>query len=286
MYENIRKSLEITLTIHTNKDMFLLDVTFQQGGTAMLVTERHDRILHTLEKDGQVFVSRLSADFQVSEETIRRDLEKLEEEGYARRCYGGATFTGSMDLPFTVRKKSHVSGKRRLAAAAADLIPDGASIALDESTTATFVAEALKEKKELTVITTSMETVLLLSDKEDWTVLLTGGKLKPKNLSMTGPRVLDFIREYAIDWTIVSCAGMNSDRGIFDPTEDNAGIKRVMLDAAEHTILAVDKYKFERKSFSLICPFSSLDYVVTDEQPDEEWRAAFAKNHVELICAE
>ena len=250
----------------------------------MLVTERQDQILQILEKDGQVFVSKLSPVFRVSEETIRRDLEKLEEEGYARRCYGGATFTGGMDLPFTVRKKSHISGKRRIAAAVAEQIPDGACVALDESSTATFVSEALKAKKELTVITTSMETAMFLSDKEEWNVILTGGAVKHKNLSLTGPKAADFVRGYAVDWTVISCAGMDAKRGVFDPTEDNARIKSAMLEAAAHTILAVDERKFERRALALICPWNQLDTVVTDCQPEEVWTDTLSKNGVELIC--
>ena len=251
----------------------------------MLVSERQDRILQTLERDGQVFVSRLSELFHVSEETIRRDLEKLEEEGYARRCYGGATFTGGIDLPFSMRKKSHMSGKRRIAAAIAELIPDGASVALDESSTATFVAEALKNRKEMTVITTSIETAILLSDKEDWTVLLTGGKIKHKNLSLTGQKAAEFFKEHAVDWAILSCAGMDPERGIFEPSEDNAGIKKAMLAAASHSILAADRRKFERRSFAQICPLSSLEMVVTDVMPDEAWAAAFARHGVVLLCS-
>ena len=252
----------------------------------MLITERQDRILHMLEKDGQVFVSRLSETFHVSEETIRRDLEKLEEEGYARRCYGGATFTGSMDLPFKERKRNNVSAKRRIAAAIAAMIPDGASVAMDESSTATFVAEALKgKKKRLTIITNSMETAILLSDKTEWTVLLTGGVMRHQNLSMTGSKAAEFVRGHAVDWTVISCAGMDSKRGIFDPTEDNAEIKKAMLDAAAHTVLAVDGKKFERRSLCRICPLYELDTVVTDRRPDENWLKAFEENRVELICA-
>ena len=251
----------------------------------MLIGERHDRILHKLEKDGMVYVSGLSQAFQVSEETIRRDLEKLEEEGYAKRCYGGASFTGGMDLPIKVRKKTNVIGKRRIAERIAQIIPDGACVALDDSSTATFVAEALKPKKELTVITYSIEIALLLSGKEDWNILLTGGKLRSKHLSMLGPRAVDFIRNYTIGWTVISCAGTDRRRGIFDTVEENAEVKQAMIAAAEHTILAIDRQKFERRSFALICPFKDLDTIVTDAELERMWKKEIEENQVELICA-
>lgn len=251
----------------------------------MLINERHDRILHKLEKDGMVYVSELSQTFQVSEETIRRDLEKLEEEGYARRCYGGASFTGGMDLPIKVRKKTNVIGKRRIAEKIAEIIPDGACVALDDSSTATFVAEALKSKNELTIITYSIEIALLLSGKEDWNILLTGGKLRSKHLSMLGPKAAGFIRNFSIGWTVISCAGMDIERGIFDTVEENTELKRAMIASAEHTILAVDRQKFERKSFALICPVKDLEMIVTDAEPEAGWKEKIAAGHTELICA-
>ena len=251
----------------------------------MLIAERHDRILHKLEKDGMVYVSELSQLFDVSEETIRRDLERLEEEGFARRCYGGASFRGGRDLPIKVRKKSNVIGKRRIAEKIAEIIPDGACVALDDSSTATFVAEALKDKKELTVITYSLEIALLLSDKDDWNILLTGGTLSPKHLCVLGPKASDFFSKYSIGWTIISCAGMNLQRGIFDVQEEIVRLKEAMMAASENVILAADKQKFERNAFAFMCPVGRPDTLVTDFEPGEEWKSAFDENDVKLICA-
>lgn len=251
----------------------------------MLIAERHDRILQKLEKEGMVYVSELSQLFDVSEETIRRDLERLEEEGFARRCYGGASFRGGRDLPIKVRKKSNVIGKRRIAAKIAEIIPDGACVALDDSSTATFVAEALKEKKELTVITYSLEIALLLADRDGWNILLTGGRLLAKHLCLTGPKAVDFISKYSIGWTVISCAGMDINRGIFDVSEEIVSIKEAMMAASEHVILAADKQKFERSALAFMCRVSRPDAIVTDYEPGEKWKNAFEENNVELISA-
>jgi len=251
----------------------------------VLVNERHDVILKKLEKYGVVYVSELSRLFSVSEETIRRDLERLEEEGFARRCYGGASFQGGKDVPIVVRRKTNVTGKRRIADELVEMIPDGAVIALDDSTTANFVAEALKEKSELTVITYSLEIALLLADKKEWNIILTGGKLNSKHHSLLGPRVYESICNYSIDWTIISCAGMDVKRGFFDAEEDNAKNKQAMIDAAEHVILAADEQKFGRKSLTLVAPFEAVETIVTDFEPDEKWKAAFEKKNVKLVCA-
>ena len=248
----------------------------------MLISERHDRILQRLEQEGTVYVSELSRSFDVSEETIRRDLERLENEGFAKRCYGGASFTGGTDLPVKVRKKSNVAGKRRIAEAVAERIPDGACVALDDSSTAIFAAEFLKSKNELTIITHSIEIALMLSDKTDWTILLTGGTLRATHLAMVGTKAVDFIKNYSIGYTLISCAGMDMDRGIFDPVEENARVKEAMINVSEHIILMADRQKFGRRSLTLISPLSGIDEVVTDFDPDAEWKASLEKKNVKL----
>ena len=116
----------------------------------MFAPERQKKILERLESDGSVSVARLSEELAVTEETVRRDLEKLEKEGYATRTYGGALLNdeGSNELPYTVRKKTNVEAKKAIAALVADLIHDGDFIMLDESSTSTFVARAIKNKKK------------------------------------------------------------------------------------------------------------------------------------------
>ena len=140
----------------------------------MLALERRNLILEKLQTEKRVLVSQLSQQFDVSEETIRRDLDKLEKEGLATKSYGGAVINEdvSIDLPFNIRKNQNVVGKQKMAEIAAKLIQDGEHIFLDASTTAVFVAKALKEKKErLTVITNSVEILLELSDVSGWKIV-------------------------------------------------------------------------------------------------------------------
>ena len=130
----------------------------------MLALERRNLILEKLQAEKKVVVSELSQLYEVSEETIRRDLDKLEKEGLAIKSYGGAVINEdvSIDLPFNIRKNQNVSGKQKMAEIAASLVQEGDHIFLDASTTAVFVAKALKEKERLTVITNSMEILLEL----------------------------------------------------------------------------------------------------------------------------
>ena len=146
----------------------------------MLALERRNLILEKLQNEKRVVVSELSQLYGVSEETIRRDLDKLEKEGLAIKSYGGAVINEdvSIDLPFNVRKNQNVVGKQKMAEIVASLVHDGEHLLLDASTTAVFVAKALKEKERLTVITNSMEILLELADVSGWNIISTGGMMK------------------------------------------------------------------------------------------------------------
>ena len=136
----------------------------------MLALERRNLILEKLQTERRVVVSELSQLYEVSEETIRRDLDKLEKEGLATKSYGGAVINEnvSIDLPFNIRKNQNVGGKQKMAEIVAEMVQDGDHIFLDASTTAVFIAKALKDKERLTVITNSMEILIELSDVSGW----------------------------------------------------------------------------------------------------------------------
>ena len=146
----------------------------------MLAIERRNEILEKLQTDRRVVVSELSQIYEVSEETIRRDLDKLVNDGYAIKSYGGAVINENMniDLPFNIRKNRNVIGKQRIAELVAKIVQDGDSIMLDASSTAVYIAKGLKDKKNLTLITNSMEIVIELLDMSDWRVLSTRRSIK------------------------------------------------------------------------------------------------------------
>ncbi len=247
--------------------------------------ERRGDLLTRLEKEGRVSVSALSKIYGVSEETVRRDLEKLEAKGFARRCYGGAVFTGGRELPYNVRKKTNVSAKLRIASAAATLIHDGESVMLDDSSTAIFVAQALREKKGLTGITNSVEILLQIADRPDRTVLIAGGLLKPQTLSLSGAKAELFLSDYHVDWSIISCAGIDEQRGVSDVSEEGARIKRAMLGAGEKKVLVADRRKFSRRAFASVAPITELDAVVTDLEEDDPRCAFLRQAGIECICS-
>ena len=197
----------------------------------MLALERRNLILERLQAEKRVVVSELSQLYDVSEETIRRDLDKLEKEGFATKSYGGAVIKEnfSIDLPFNIRKNQNVSGKQRMAELAAGLIRDGDHICLDASTTAVFVAKALKEKENLTVITNSMEILLELADVSGWNIISTGGAMKEGYLAFLGSKTEEAIRSYFVDIAVFSCKALDLKWGIMESQDAFASVKRCMM---------------------------------------------------------
>ena len=248
----------------------------------MLALERRNLILEKLQAEKRVVVSELSQLYEVSEETIRRDLDKLEKEGLATKSYGGAVINEdvSIDLPFNIRKNQNVSGKQQMADIAASLVQEGDHIFLDASTTAVFIAKALKEKERLTVITNSMEILLELSDVSGWNIISTGGVMKEGYLAFLGSKT-DAIRSYYVDKVIISCKALDHEWGIMESQEAFGTTKKAMIASGREKILVVDSTKFDQTAFSVAGKLRDIDVVVTDRKPSEKWLAHFAEEGVE-----
>ena len=144
----------------------------------MLAAERRTLILEKLMDEKKVVVSELGELFGVSEETIRRDLDKLTKEGMAVKSYGGAVLNenNNIDMPFNVRKKKNLAGKQKIASLIAGLIEDGDHIILDPSTTAVSIVKSIRDKERLTIVTNSIEVLVELGDTNGWDVISSGLK--------------------------------------------------------------------------------------------------------------
>lgn len=251
----------------------------------MLAIERRNVILARLQSEGKVIVSDLSRDFGVTEETIRRDLEKLDNEGLAKKTYGGAVINQNLntDVPFNVRKRSNVENKQHIAEKIAGLIQDGDYLMLDASTTAIHVAKSIKNRKNITLITNSVEILLELSDKEGWNVLSTGGVLKQGSLSLVGSSAERMIRGYHVDMAVCSSKGIDQQMGVTESNEKDSEIKRAIFATANHKVLAIDSSKFDRISFVRVCDLREVDTIVTDSAPPDQWIEYCKQNNIDLI---
>lgn len=254
----------------------------------MLAIERRNAILEKLQAERRVVVSELSILFDVSEETIRRDLEKLENEGYAIKSYGGAVLNenANLDLPFNIRKNKNVIGKQKIAELLSNIIHDGDYIFLDASSTAVAIAKAIKHKKDITIITNSLEIAIELLEVPDCKVISTGGEIVSTAFGSVGHVTDKTIRSYYVDKAIVSSKGFELNKGFTDSDERHANNKRSMLESAKMKILAIDSSKFDRVAFAKIGDLCDVTMIVTDEKPAEEWLQKMEEYQVECIYPE
>ena len=254
----------------------------------MLALERRNQIYEKLQRDKKVVVGELSQFYNVTEETIRRDLEKLEKEGLVIKSYGGAILNENtnIDLPYNIRKKHNVSGKQKIAKLVESLVHSGDCIMLDASSTSVFIARALKKKDTLTVVTNSVEVMIELADKESWNVISTGGRIKNGGLAMEGAKAVESIREYHVEKVIISAKAFDICNGFTDSSEETVGIKHAMLQSGRERIVAIDSSNFEKTAFCKIADLQEIDYIVTDKKPDEKILQFIGQENVKILYPE
>lgn len=251
----------------------------------MFSLERRNLIVQRLNLEGRIIVSDLSKEFNVTEETIRRDIEKLELEGLATKTYGGAVSTSSQnrDLPYKIRKKSNVESKQRIAARVAQMINDGDQLMFDASSTSLYVVRQIKHLNNITIITNSIEILLELADKTGWNILSTGGSLREGAYSLSGSSAERMIRDHHVDLAICSAKGIDGIMGITESNEKDAEIKKAIFSAATKRILAIDHSKFDKISFIKVCDIKDVDVIVTDKNPGMAWERRISDSRAELI---
>jgi DeoR/GlpR family transcriptional regulator of sugar metabolism len=248
---------------------------------------RRDRIEKQVRSQREVGYAELAADFDVSEMTIRRDVEALETRGVVRRVVGGAIALKGKDSEpsFATRVADAAEEKRHIADAVADLIGPSETLILDSGSTALAVARSLKGRTlGLTVVTPSVLAALELIDQADTTVVLTGGELRPGELSLIGPAAEDTLAGYNCDTYVMGVAGIDGERGISDYHQAESGVKRAASRRADRVIVAADNSKLGRVTFVSIAALSQIDVIVTDGDPEHPTLVAARGEGVDVIC--
>ena len=256
---------------------------------AMLAVERRTEIEKLINERKRVLVPELAKLFDVTTETIRADLLKLEKQGVLVRTYGGATLAGNSgtELGFSERDTVNYEGKQRIGHKAAELIRNGDTIFLDASTSALHLARCIKGKSSLTVITNSNRIVTELGSCEHINVISTGGELNHRNMSYSGRCAEKNIREnYFANKFFFSCKGVTLSRGLVDSLEAEAEIKKAMMANSELNIFLCDQNKLGKLGVNRIAPITDVDCVISDIQFDEEWSKELMKDDIRIITAD
>ena len=251
----------------------------------MFAIERQQQILEKLKQDGAVSVSKLSTEFSVAEETIRRDLEKLEKQEKLLRTHGGAipVDDNKYEPSLEKRKKINVEGKERVAVLAAQLISPGETIFLDASTTTYFIARELKKMKNVTVITNSIRIIDELAGYDNIKLISVGGKVS-QNQSFIGTISEDIIKEYFFASKVFfSSKGITEDVGILESNELECGIKQKMIENSSKRYYLCDKSKIGRVGFVKLCGFDKINTIITDADLDLSFKTKLDELKVDII---
>jgi len=250
----------------------------------LLAIERRQKIIEIIQKDKRALVSDLSKRFNVTEETIRRDLEKLEKEGIVTRTYGGAILNQhtNVDLPFATRKDINIPIKQEIAKKAINYIDERDSLFVDSSSTCFELVKLLENNRIVTVITNSAKILNEISS-DSLHIISTGGTLRPYSSSLVGSIPQETVKKYNTDWAILSCKGIDMNRGIMDSNELDAELKKVMVQQASKTMMLVDHTKFDKVAFTSFLDFQQIDYLVTDKKPSDEWIKFLHEQNVTVI---
>ena len=250
----------------------------------MLAVERREHISKKIKEERKVYVPRLAKELSVTEETIRRDLEKLEAQGLLTRSYGGATLNEHTveDLPFLSRCNLMAAEKARIAKLAARLLRDGDTLMMDSSTTGLAFIQEIRSKKDLTIITNSVRIADAFATS-DFTLISTGGRLRSRSFALTGTSAIETLQRYFVDHAVISCKGIRSDKGIMESNEEESEIKRVMIQQARNAILLIDHSKFDKSAFVHTANIDRLSALVTDKAPSDEWQNLLEESNVRLL---
>ncbi len=230
--------------------------------------------------------------FNVSIETVRRDLNYLEKEGIIKKIYGGAILADDSLMPdeiqkWDIRSGENLMAKRLIAKKAAELIPDNCTVMLDTGTTIFEVACQLKNKKNLTVITNSMRIAAELGMCQNITVYLVGGIVKVDVLVTLGFLASEFLSNFSyVDIAVISGDGFIPEEGTMEYSMDLAMLKRDILDKAGKVIAAIDHTKFGVPASFINCPTQKIDILVTDKNEPKSDIEYMRGQGVDVIIAE
>lgn len=252
----------------------------------MLVADRHQKIVEVVNERKSIRVTELSQLFSVTEETIRRDLEKLEKEEKLVRSHGGAVSVRpaeeSAEVPFFEREITNVKEKKEIALEAIKQVEPGDKIILDASSTAWYMAKELPDTP-VTVVTNSLKVAMELSAKKQVTVISTGGTLLSKSLAYVGPLAESSLNDYHVNKAFISCKGIHLERGISESDEQQARVKKKMMESADSVYIMVDHSKIGVQAFSRVSDLSLVDHIIADSKVDEETVRQMAERSLHLI---
>lgn len=256
----------------------------RKSGINMFAQERQEKIAEMLKERSSIKVTEIANIFKVSESTIRRDLQEMEEMKLLTRTHGGAVGVNrtSFEPSFTDKREEHSNEKAHIAEIASSIIEDGDTIILDSGTTTLEIARRLKARN-ITVITNSIDIASELSEKESIETIVTGGSLRLTTRAMVGHITEGVLRNFRVDKAFIGTNGISIEDGITTPNHVEAQTKKAMMNSASKVIVVADSSKFNNVCFSVICPIRAVTTIITSNDLEEDIIKSYEEIGVDVI---
>ncbi|MCV6614388.1 MAG: DeoR/GlpR family DNA-binding transcription regulator [Cellvibrionaceae bacterium] len=236
---------------------------------------RQKQILEQLNAQGHCSISQLAVHFRVTEETIRRDVRQLEQQRMVEKIHGGVRLPEHhTEGSFYQRLKDQEHTKLRIGKRAASMIPDGSSIFIDSGSTSYFTAKSLREQRDLSVISNSLEVARELRGRNGNHIYFAGGELDSEYGACFGSFTLNFVQSFRAEFAILSIAAIDAQSGFTDMHLPEAEFKRSLIPLAKQVIVVADSRKFNLPGLMVTANIQDVDYLITDKQPEGELRKA------------
>lgn len=248
----------------------------------MNLPPRQQSILDLVRERGYLSIEELAQQFAVTPQTIRRDINQLAEQNLLRRYHGGAAWDSSIEnTAYNTRADQMRDEKQRIADAIASHVPDNASLFINIGTTTEAIARALLGHRNLKIITNNLHVASILSGKEDFEVLITGGTVRSDG-GVVGQAAVDFIEQFRVDFALMGISGIDDDGSLLDFDYQEVRVSRAIIDNARQVFLAADSSKFGRNAVVRLGPISLVTRVFTDSPPPPAVARLLSQHKVHL----
>jgi DeoR family myo-inositol catabolism operon transcriptional repressor len=246
--------------------------------------ERIKQIEQYLVENETASLDTLCSLFNVSKNTIRRDISELESKGVLKKVYGGVVLNFREEtVPFQQRQAQLTNEKAKIGAMASKLIDDGDIIFVDSGSTTIHLISNIQNKKNITIITNSLNVIVESAPYSNLNVISTGGILQRKTNSFAGIATVNFLKTLNIDKAFMATTGISIDKGVTNTTYLEAEIKKSVVKISEQIIVMADHTKIDSVAFMRYCNLNEIDCFVTDKRPPLNYVDYFNRNNIELL---
>lgn len=245
---------------------------------------RHQALQEFLSARGYATIEELARYFEVTPQTVRKDINALAEEGKVQRFHGGAGMvSGSENIVYDERKGICQEEKRRIGALLATHIPDGVSVCINIGTTTEEAARALLEHKNLRVVTNSINVASICARNSSFDVVVACGTVRHRDNGIVGASAERFIREFRVDYGIIGISGIDEEGNLLDYDYREVAVARTIIECSRRVFLVTDRSKFGRPAMVRVAHLSDINALFTDGPIDKKWADLIHEHGVELF---